>query len=161
VNESLSQLAVRIRDELFEVERVLGRLEEGWQRARSTGDEYYLDGVALNLHGFYTGMEGVFERIASVVDGRVPQGENWHRTLLLQMAEEVPGVRPAVISTDAREFLDEYRAFRHVARKIYTFYLDPAKVEPLVQAARVRFDRVRLEVLAFADFLEEAAAEDG
>lgn len=48
MNDSLAQLAIRIRDELAEVERVLRRLEEGWQRAQRTADDYYLDGVALN-----------------------------------------------------------------------------------------------------------------
>jgi hypothetical protein len=43
-----------------------------------------------------------------------------------------------------------------------TRYSLPATRYPLpATAARVRFDRVRLEVLAFADFLEAAAAEDG
>lgn len=32
-------------------------MEEGWLRADRTGDDYYLDGVILNLHGFYTGFD--------------------------------------------------------------------------------------------------------
>lgn len=49
-------------------------------------DDYYLDSVALNLHGFYSGLERVFEKVASTIDGSVPSAANWHRELLNQMA---------------------------------------------------------------------------
>jgi len=158
MNEQVQQLALRIRNELMEVERVLRRIEEGWHRAQRSADDYYLDGVALNLHGFYGGLERVFERIAGVVDGERPAGENWHQVLLRRMAEDVPGVRPAVISQTTHEQLDEYRAFRHIARNIYTFNLDPAKVEHLVVQASVCFVHAQAELLAFADFLEQQAS---
>ena len=47
----LGQLSKRIRDELPEVEHTLKRAMEGLQRAKQTGDDHYLDGVALNLPG--------------------------------------------------------------------------------------------------------------
>lgn len=50
MNERLQHLARRIRDELSELERVNQRVAEGWQRAIENADDYYLDGVALNLH---------------------------------------------------------------------------------------------------------------
>ena len=72
--------------------------EKDWQRALRAADDYYLDGVALNLHGFYAGLERIFELIAAIVDGQKPEGENWHQALLHQMTLEVPAIRPAVIS---------------------------------------------------------------
>jgi hypothetical protein len=51
-DEDLRELTARIRQEMDEIQRVLGRMKEGWERARRTNDDYYLDGVALNLHGF-------------------------------------------------------------------------------------------------------------
>ncbi|MBN1359623.1 MAG: hypothetical protein JW993_03475 [Sedimentisphaerales bacterium] len=157
MNQRLEQLAASIRNELTEVQRVLGRIEEGWRRARSSADDYYLDAVALNLHGFYGGLERIFERIATVVDGARPSGEHWHQALLQQMAEEVPGVRPAVISASTRTKLDEFRSFRHVARNVYTFHLDPARLERLASGAALGFDSVKPELLAFAEFLEQQA----
>jgi hypothetical protein len=64
----------------------------------------------------------------------------------------------AVISESTRVKLDEYRAFRHVARNIYTFNLDPAKLNHLVVQASPCFDGVQAELLAFADLLEQQAA---
>jgi hypothetical protein len=160
VNERLLRLANRIRDELGELARVLDRAQEGWQRAQQSSDDLYLDGVALNLHGFYAGLERLFELIAATVDGTVPQGANWHEMLLRQMVAEVPRVRPAVLSETTRSILDEYRGFRHVVRNVYTFKFDPAKVLRLIQAAPMVFSQVRAELLAFADFLEQQARAD-
>lgn len=154
MNDQLLQLSERIRNELVELQRVLRRAEEGWQRAEASADDYYLDGVTLNLHGFYNGLERIFERIAAVVDGAKPAGENWHRALLEQMSKEVPGVRPAVISEITQQQLDEYRGFRHVARHVYTFNVEPAKIGRLVVGAPPLFTRVQAELLAFAELLE-------
>jgi len=68
VSDPLRQLAAQVRVELKDVQRVLRRIKEGWRRAHHSTDDYYLDGVALNLHGFYGGLERLFERIAVVVD---------------------------------------------------------------------------------------------
>jgi hypothetical protein len=120
-------------------------------------DDYYLDGVALNLHGFYSGLERIFELIAVVLDGSKPRGENWHQVLLQQMATEHPGERPAVISQGTLGQLDEYRGFRHIVRNVYTFRFDPVKIESLVKKAPALFSQVQAELLAFAQFLEQQA----
>ena len=158
MNERLQQLAVSIRDELVEVQRVLDRIEERWRRARVSADDYYLDAVALNLHGFYGGLKRIFERIATGVDGVRSSGEHWYRALLRQMAEERSGVRPAVISEATYKLLDPYRGFRHVARNLYTFHLDSSRLGRLVARVPRCFDSARPELLAFADFLERQAS---
>jgi len=151
----LSQMATRIRSELDELENVLHRMKEGWDRANRSGDMYYLDGVALNLHGFYSGLERLFELIAINIDGSKPAGENWHQELLNQMAMEIKAVRPAVISELSRRRLGEYRGFRHVVRNVYTVNFSPAKMQKLVEEAPGLFSQVRAELVAFAAFLEQ------
>ncbi len=155
MSERLLRLAQRIRVECQEVSRVLDRAREGWRRSLSSSDDLYLDGVALNLHGFYAGLEQLFEKIVASIDGDVPSGENWHQLLLRQVADELPGVRPAVISDDTRRALDEYRGFRHVVRNVYTFRFDPAKIQRLVEEAPRVFAQAHAELLAFADFIEQ------
>ena len=160
MNERLFRLARRIRDEFDELTRVLDRAQEGWRRVQRSSDDLYLDGVALNLHGFYAGLERLFELIAATVDGTVPQGANWHQVLLEQMTAEIPRVRPAVISDETRAALDEYRGFRHIVRNVYTFKFDPLKVQRLVEKVPAVFFQARAELLAFADFLEDLAQAD-
>ena len=158
MSEQLLNLSQRIRDELQELERIVKRSQEGWRRSGELSDDLYLDGVALNLHSFYSGLERIFELIATTVDRSLPDGANWHRVLLEQMGMEVPGVRPAVLSETTCEALDEYRGFRHVVRYVYAFRLDAVKMQPLMRHIHGVFSRVRSELLAFAAFLKQTPA---
>lgn len=121
-------LAARIKNELPELALLVERAGEGWSRAKSRNDSFYLDSVTLNLHGFYSGLEKLFEKIAATVDGSVPSAPNWHQELLSQMSMEIPEVRPAVISQELRDMLEDYRGFRHVVRNVYTYHLNPEKM---------------------------------
>lgn len=154
MNEKLLKLAQRISDELGELARLVERAQEGWSRAQQFSDDLYLDGVALNLHSFYSSLERLFEIIATAIDGTLPEGANWHRVLLEQMAFEVPNVRPAVISKRTCEALDEYRGFRHVVRHVYTFHFEAVKVQRLVEKAPTVLAQAHSELLAFATFLK-------
>jgi len=156
MKSGLKRISNRIRSEIIELEQVLQRIEEGWKRAKRSGDNYYLDGVALNLHGFYSELERIFEIIAINVDGIKPEGESWHQELLKKMAEEISEIRPAVISNSSFQRLNDYRGFRHVVRNIYTFNIEPAKMQKLVEGAPELFRQVRDELLAFAGFMEQA-----
>ena len=46
-------LAGRVRQSVTDLARVVDRAEELMRKARQSNDDGYLDGVALNLHGFY------------------------------------------------------------------------------------------------------------
>lgn len=154
-DEELAELAERIRQELGEISRVVTRTSEGWERARRSNDDYYLDSVALNLHGFYMGIERLFTQIAEVVEGDLPHGESWHQLLLRRMMTEVPMIRPAVISKETGAKLDDYRGFRHVVRNVYAYKFDPDKLETLVRSVPDLFAQLKAELLAFAAFLEQ------
>jgi len=67
VSNRLLKLSERIQSEVVDLESVIDRIKVGWQRSKRSGDDYYLDSVALNLHGFYSGLERIFELIASSV----------------------------------------------------------------------------------------------
>ncbi len=96
------ELGERIRGAIPDLDRVIQRALAAWARAGQMPDESaYLDSVALNLHGFYAGLERLFELIARHVDGVLPSGETWHRDLLRRMAQDIAGVRPAVLSQDS------------------------------------------------------------
>jgi hypothetical protein len=154
-DEIVKELVERINQELGEIPRVLARMNESWELFRRSNDDHFIDAVALNLHGFYLGIERILTHVAETIDGNLPRGENWHLVLLEQMMTEVPKVRPAVISTKTVMKLDEYRRFRHVVRNVYTYNLDPAKVEKLVSSAPELFAQIKAELRAFARFLEQ------
>ncbi len=154
--------AERIRQELAALERVTSRAIRAMARAREqpADQDFYLDSVALNLQDFYTGVERAFRRIAGTIDEEVPAGHNWHEELLRQMAQERTGIRPAVISSETADALDQYLRFRHVVRNIYTFEFDPDRIGRLVQSLSPCFRQVERELQAFASFLERLAESD-
>lgn len=149
-------LAARILAEFKDLNTIVERAVQGWERAKTKNDEYYLDGVALNLHGFYSGLERIFEKIALAVDGSVPSGANWHRELLNQMSIEVPDIRPAVISDELRENLEGYLGFRHVVRNVYTYHLSPEKLEVLITQVQTVFAKAKTELTGFGEFLKNS-----
>jgi hypothetical protein len=157
VKTEYAALAARIRQALVDLEKVTARAEMLYAQAQRTGDDGYLDGVALNLHGFYGGVERIFEDIARTVDHSVPSGPEWHRDLLMQLADEVTSLRPAVITAEARLCLDDYRGFRHVVRNVYTFNLRPSRVRDLVETLRPCFESVRNSLFEFTRFLDQLA----
>jgi hypothetical protein len=124
------------------------------EKAQKTGDDGYWDAVALNLHGFYGGVERIFEDIARTIDGSIPSGAEWHQSLLIQMSAEASERRPAVISRELRRTLDEYRGFRHVVRNIYAFNFRPNRLNELAGNLRTCFDKLNTELAAFCEFLE-------
>ena len=48
-------------------------------KATKQDDDFYLDGVVLNLHAFYFGLERIFEKLATSIDGTVPSAANSSR----------------------------------------------------------------------------------
>lgn len=151
-------LAGRLEQMMEDVRRVVQRVGVLLEKARKSGDDGYLDGLALNLHSFYAAMESCFEDIARTVDGGVPGGANWHQELLQQMAAHMKGLRPPVIGRATRECLDEYRAFRHLVRNIYTFNLKPERLEALADDADACFVLCKQDMEQFIDFLRELDA---
>ena len=149
-------LSSRIKTELSDIEAVVKRITGGWERLQATGDDYYLDSVALNLHTFYSALERIFTLIAMDIDGAIPEGLSWHQDLLIQMKVEIKKIRPAVLSQETYQMLDEYRAFRHVVRNVYTFNLSCDKIAPLVNNIGSLFTRLKREMEQFVRFLEEA-----
>lgn len=146
-------LAGRIEQSLEDLRTIVSRAEILVDKYRSSLDDGYLDGVALNLHAFYSAIEKIFEDIARTIETSVPSGPDWHRDLLIQMSAEIPGTRPPVISRETRLILDEFRGFRHVVRNIYTFNLHPDRVLELTGRAHSCLSSVQDDLQKFIDFI--------
>ena len=134
MSNKIDHLIQRIYDEWENIEKSSQRTLEGWQKFQNSHyDSLYLDAVALNLHNFYNGIERILEIIATVIDKKIPEGDKWHQNLLQQMTKEISGIRPAVISINSYEYLNEYRRFRHLVRNIYAFELDADRLKVLIE----------------------------
>lgn len=151
--------AQRIRDELRQIGTIVSHVQRDWSEFVRTGHDAYLKAVAYDLHGFYTGLERIFESVADTIDDHLPGGESWHKELLDQMCKEIDGVRPALLSSNARKLLDEFMRFRHRIRNIYSFNLIPERVKNLVEKLPDAYDQARQDLVAFAQFLEQLSSE--
>lgn len=157
MSEELAGIARRIRREISELEKLGEHAFRRWQKASK--DEDYLGSVAFDLQSFYQGVERVFETIAKSIDRSVPGGGKWHKVLLQQMADEIPGIRPAVISLQTRQALDDFRMFRHLAHNIYTFNLDPRRIKSLIEILPGAISLIGQDLSLFADFLDQSTQE--
>jgi len=154
-------VAARIRQEVPELERVAQRASRAWALASRDSDDLLVDAAALNIHGFYAGLERIFTVVAERIDASLPGGPNWHQDLLRQMTAEIPGVRTAVLSPNLFPALDRYRGFRHVVRNVYAYVLDPRLMAVLVDDLPETSACVRVQLAAFADALEAIAEAAG
>jgi len=161
MNVVYRELADRIRGTISDLDRIVERITRAWARALTPSEDQdaYVDSVVLNLHGFYSGLERLFEIVARQVDQDVPAGETWHRDLLVQMARDLPEVRPAVISQDNAVALDELRRFRHLVRNVYTINIVPAKMSRVVSVLPDLWTKLHVELSAFVAFTEDLAAQ--
>jgi len=67
---------------------------------------------------------------------------------------ECPGVRPAVISEDTFRSLDDYRAFRHLFRNIYTYRIEPKRIFELIDVLVGTWEMTKRDLEKFLVFLE-------
>jgi predicted nucleotidyltransferase len=138
-------------DELAQLTQVAQRL---WQKILETNDLDYLGSLALTLHSFYSGAERILREIAQEIDGSLPDGADWHRRLLRQMSADAPGIRPAVIRSTTRERLEDYCAFRHLVRNVYTFNLRLDRLQPLAVDLPACYQSLKQDCDDFCQFLE-------
>ena len=78
------------------------------------------------------------EEISSPLRG--PQGESWHRDLLLKAAGE------SIVSKTLSDELKRYLAFRHFFSHAYALDLSPDRMEPLLSDAATVFKNFTTEI---------------
>jgi hypothetical protein len=148
--------------EWSDVKRAAEKAHEAYRimEVSSQNESLFLDATALNLHGFYSGIEHIFSWLARQLDGTIPQGASWHRNLLAQMTYEVPGARPAVIQASTRMALEAFLGFRHIVRNLYTWNFEPQKVATLIEQLPTTIDALESDFENFARFLDAAGHAD-
>ncbi|HDN67439.1 MAG: hypothetical protein DRQ02_02190 [Candidatus Latescibacterota bacterium] len=126
---------------------------------RDSVSTYDLRAVGSILHDFYNGVEDLFCRIAQELNGGLPAGKDWHRQLLVDMAVEIEGVRPPVISKLLKRELQRYLGFRHVFRHIYGFSLEKERIRELCDSLPSVLDSLERDLLKFCQYLDILSQE--
>ena len=148
-------LKAEINAELKNLDHLIDELRHGQAYFGEDHSYFELRAYGSILHDFYSGLEKIFERIASSLDGDMPMGHDWHIQLLNRMGIEIETIRPKVISTQLQKELHEYMRFRHLFRKVYGFELKWDKMQPLIYDLPELLTRIKKELSSFINFLDE------
>lgn len=159
-SKDLHALAADVRAEVNAIGRSVVDMAEAHAAVGTPPSRVALWACGGTLHAFYTGIEKTLETIAATLNGRPAAGPGWHRRLLRRMAEDVPGVRPAVLRSELATQLDEYLSFRHRYRNLYLFDLRWEPIRVLLDGAPALWAEVSADLLGFADVLETLAGAD-
>ena len=143
------RLAAEIESELAG----LDELERELANAPRQDDSYSLRARGSILHDFYGGVERVFVRIASELNGGVPRAEQWHRELVRNMTLEIPEVRPAVLDPALAEALGAYLRFRHLFRDVYGSVIEAERLHPLEERLPATLAAFRERIRAFLSWM--------
>jgi hypothetical protein len=99
VAAALARLRGEMADDRVAMARRRSDLGEALRRlAHDPSDLAAIALEAWALHGWYTALESLIERVARQLDAEVPAGDRWHRELLAQATVDVLGVRTARLS---------------------------------------------------------------
>ena len=143
------ETAEKARIELAQLRRLIDYHQGLLTKVRTTEpDTTEMSALSAFLHSFYTGVESIFKRIATDVDGFLPAGERWHSGLICAMSLAT-SKRQAVISEGLCAWIIKYMGFRHVFRHAYDFELKWRKMSDLVLGAEEALDRLEVELKAF------------
>ncbi len=132
---SLKVLKAEVEDQLDKIEQVYAELEDrASQMYPHTPSQ--IESTAYQLHNLYNAIEDLLKIVASAFENSVTDLSRWHTELLHRMTLEIEGIRPALLSTESADLLNELRAFRHFFRHAYGIRLDFDRVERNLDTAR-------------------------
>ncbi len=159
-SQRFRRLKAEIAEELTDL-RALARELEGIKDSlsRDNVSTYDLRAVGSILHDFYNGVENTFSRVAQELNGGLPAGEDWHRQLLVDMAAEIEGVRPPVISKTLKKELQRYLGFRHIFRHIYGFSLEKERIKELCEMVSPVLGSLERDLVRFCKYLDTLSQE--
>ena len=119
-----------------------------------------LDSLGFALHNIYNALENSFTQISLSFENHVRDRVRWHRELLDKMFLDLPPLRTAVLTGDARPVLTDLLGFRHLFRHAYEFTLDAVKTVALWRRWQAEGGTVKNSLTAFAVQLRAVAAAD-
>jgi uncharacterized protein YutE (UPF0331/DUF86 family) len=78
-----------------------------------------LESIAYQIHNLYNATEDLLKIVASYFENNITDTSQWHSALLQRMCQDIPEIRPALLSPETFLILNSLRGFRHFFRHAY------------------------------------------
>ncbi|MBI4327287.1 MAG: hypothetical protein HY674_18785 [Chloroflexi bacterium] len=134
----MPSLREKIEAELEQMDQALRQLP-GVRRVRKLS-VLELGGTASLLSSVYHGVENILKQSLLALGVVLPSGAAWHRDLLESACTH------GIITSELRDRLAPFMAFRHFFVHAYGFDLDPQRLQPLVRDIRPVYARFKRAV---------------
>jgi hypothetical protein len=99
-------------------------------------DPIRLESVAYQLHNFYNAIEDLLKIVAAHFENQISDTARWHSVLLQRMSQDIPGIRPLLLSQESYLLLNSLRGFRHFFRHAYGVPIDYEQLQINLTKAR-------------------------
>jgi hypothetical protein len=130
----LALLAADLAAQRVTIDRVFALLLDRSQNLSPDNPEK-AESVAYQLHNFYGAIEELLKIVAIYFENNISDSSQWHSLLPKRMMQPVQEIRPALLSLESYDKLNELRAFRHFFRHAYGIALDFYQLQSNVNRA--------------------------
>ena len=146
-------LQADINAQLTIIKTIAATVEER-ARGLETDDAVRLESVAYQIHNLYNGTEDLLKLIATHFENQISDSTRWHTLLLQRMTQELPGIRPAVLSQKSYLLLNALRGFRHFFRHAYGVPIDYDQLLLNLNKARQLYPLLEQDLHQFLQVLD-------
>jgi hypothetical protein len=112
-------------------------------------DPVRLESVAYQLHNFYNAIEDLLKMVAAHFENQISDTARWHSILLQRMSQEIPGIRPLLLSQESYLLLNSLRGFRHFFRHAYGVPIDYEQLQINLNKARQLYPSLESDLNQF------------
>lgn len=120
---------------------------EAWHERFTARVEFAPHRAACHASEFYRQAERILILLTWELHRKPVRGLNWPQRLLREAAQEIAGVRPAVITAETQIALRRFLTLRNRSRNIYGYDPHPRCLVWLMDETRTLYPRFMREVL--------------
>ena len=137
----------KVHAEMENVTKVLIELEK--VKNRPNKELVVLVGIGAYPQNIYTGMENILKQLLLHKNVSVPDTPTWHKDLLNLAVEH------NFITKETADDIGKYLFFRHFFTHAYSFFIDEAKLKPLMDNMPVIYSAFKREIDKYLSKIEK------
>lgn len=153
MKERIIILKSEIEKDCKKLNKLFAKFEKAYNTFLTSGEYSKLVESAFYVNQLYTGFENIFKNIARTFENAIEE-DGWHKSLLERMNLDIQDIRPAVISEESFNCLNELRVFRHFFRHAYDVDINREKFKIVADRAITANHLFHKDINNFISFLE-------